>query len=269
MSDQRAEPVYEIDLRELTDEVQDPVVLPDLGEARPSEPRPGRAGDLEHPDPSVRLAALRALTGRPESVPVAAVTARLQDPDPAVRRAAVEVIEGAGDARALVLLLEAIEDPVAELREAAGDALRRRRSPELLALIRKELRVPTRAEAADKALAMLSEGRDGERHVARAPVDPPPEDLPSLLELLADPRPERRRIACERLGSLRARSAVEALLERLADPERGVRIKAADALALIGDERALEGLERARAADPDPGVTMAMRRAALALASER
>ncbi|HEX6208881.1 MAG TPA: HEAT repeat domain-containing protein [Actinomycetota bacterium] len=96
--------------------------------------------------------------------------------------------------------------------------------------------------------------------------DPPPGDVPALLEMPAHPRPARRRIACERLGYQRARAAVDPLLERLQDPERGVRIKAADALALIGDERAIEPLERARAADPDLGVAQAMERAARTLA---
>lgn len=260
--DQRTEPVYEIDLRDLSDDEAASVRIPD--------PRAGALLDMAHPDPSVRLAAVSRLTERPRSVPLAAVTARLRDPEPSVRRAAMEVLAATGDERALVLLLEAIQDPVEDLRRVAGNLLRRHRSPGLLALIRRELRIPTRAEAADTALAMLTEGRtDGGTRSGPDPFDPPPEEVPSLMELLGDPRPERRRIACERLGFKRARSAVGPLVERLEDPERGVRIKAADALAVIGDERALDALERAGTTDPDPGVALAMRRAAQALTAAR
>lgn len=259
-SDQRTEPVYEIHLRELGPDESRMVVLPE------AEPRAGAHPELEHPDPTVRLGALSRMVRRPTSIKVAAVGARLQDPDASVRRAAIDALATTGDERALVLLLDAIQDPVEQVRRAAGDALRRHRSPELLVLIRAELRLPTRAEAADRALALLDEAGQGESHPPAMRDGFPPNDVTALIELLGDPRPDRRRIACERLGFRRARDAVEPLLERLSDPERGVRIKAADALALIGDERALRPLERARAADSDPGVAQAMRRAARTLA---
>lgn len=270
-SDQRTEPVFEIDLHDLAaeDEGGALVVVPDL---EPAAGRPERSAlpDLEHPDPAARLAALAELARRPGPVPVVAVAGRLRDPEPDVRRAAVEILGEKGDERALLLLLDAIEDPVEELRRAAGDALRRRSSPGLIALLRKEQRVPGRAQVAARALADLEEARpEGEPSAAEPPVRPASEDVPALLDRLSDRSPQRRRIACERLGVLRAGSAVEPLLARLADPERGVRIKAADALALIGDQRSLEGLKGVHASEPDEGVAQALGRAIAALSERR
>ena len=276
-SDQRTEPVYEIDLRDLASEDDGPmrVTVPDVDE-EPERRKPPALTDLEHPDAAVRLEALSGLTQsqRPDAIPSVAVSARLRDPEPAVRRAAVEALEATGDERGLLLLLDVMEDPVEDLRRSAVDALRRRRSPDLLALLRKELGVVSRADVAARALALLSEGRlvGAERGTTERP-DPPhhasSKDLASLLEQLGHPLPERRRIACERLGFLRARSAVAPLAERLADPERGTRIKAADALAQIGDEGALESLERSHASEPDPGVALAIERAIAALSTRR
>lgn len=268
--DRRSEPVYEIDLRDLS--AEDAVGTVGLI-IRDDEPEPHQVDPpaLEHPHPAVRLAALSQLRDHPGSAPAVAVSARLRDPEPGVRRLAVELLEGAGDERALLLLLDAIEDPVEELRSAAREALRRRKSPKLLDLIRRELTVPTRAHVAARALAELTEARpeEGERPPEDRPTTLGPLsgswDLRALLEALTDPLPERRRIACDRLGSLGARSAVRPLIERLGDPERGVRMKAADALGRIGDERALERLERASASDPDAGVRLALARAAATL----
>lgn len=272
-SDQRTEPVFEIDLRDLSadDDGDTTVVIPEV-EAAPRRPEPASlASHLEHPEVAVRLAALSDLADHPGSVPAAAVAARLHDPEPAVRRAAVKVLVAGGDERMLVLLLDAIDDPLDDIRKAVGDALRRHHSPDLVALLRGELSDPTRARAADLALAVLGEERvEGESTEQRDASDHSVGgNLSSLLAQLGHPRPERRRIACERLGFIRSASAVEPLVKRLGDPERGVRIKAADALALIGDEAALEGLERARASDPDPGVAMAVERSIAALSAGR
>ena len=274
-SDQRTEPVFEIDLHDLAseDEGGAVVVVPDLEQAA-GRPERSSLPDLEHPDPAARLAALAELARRPGPVPIVAVAGRLRDPEPAVRRAAVEALEATGDERRLLLLLDVMEDPVEDLRRSAVDALRRRRSPDLLALLRKELSVVSRADVAARALALLSEGRPaGAERGTTERRDPPhhasSEDLASLLEQLGHPLPERRRIACERLGFMRARSAVAPLAERLADPERGTRIKAADALAQIGDDGALESLERSHASEPDPGVALAIERAIAALSTRR
>lgn len=258
-SDQRTEPVFEIDLRDLAEEE-----TPPAAQSRAETV----ADELEDPNASVRFAVLERMAEHPESIPVVAVTARLKDPRTDVRLAAVRALEATGDEEALVLLLDAIQDPNDEVRHAVGDALRRHRSDDLLILIRRELRVPTRAEAADAALAMLGEARDGGPGMG-GHVDPPPADVPVLLAMLTDPRPDRRRVACERLGYQRVREAVEPLLERLADPERGVRIKAADALAMIGDGGAGAELRQHAASDPDAGVALAMDRAARALAGAR
>ncbi|HUG87187.1 MAG TPA: HEAT repeat domain-containing protein [Actinomycetota bacterium] len=274
-SDQRTEPVYEIDLRDLASEDDGPtrVTVPDVDE-EPERHKPAALADLEHPAAAVRLEALSGLTQHPQAIPIVAVTARLRDPEPAVRRAAVEALEATGDERGLLLLLDVMEDPVEDLRRSAVDALRRRRSPDLLALLRKELGVVSRADVAARALALLSEGRlVGAERGTTERRDPPhhasSKDLASLLEQLGHPLPERRRIACERLGFMRARSAVAPLAERLADPERGTRIKAADALAQIGDDGALESLERSHASEPDPGVALAIERAIAALSTRR
>ncbi len=70
---------------------------------------------------------------------------------------------------------------------------------------------------------------------------------------------------------MRIREAVTALTERLADPDTGVRTKAAEALGLIAAPAATHALKRSLIWDPEMTVVVAVGRALrqIAGASER
>lgn len=224
-------------------------------------------GELHSPSVDVRRTALERLAENPASAPVVAVAARLQDPSPEVRLAAVRVLEATHDEAVLLLLLDAMRDPSEEVRRLARDAITARGSAETTQLLHRELAVPARRWAAAKVLADLGDVDE----LVRAVADEDPEvrglvreamdeagATEQLIEELGEDRPDRRRIAAERLGQMRVRQSVDALLERLQDPDRGVRIKAAEALGRIGEQRATHGLKKAFIWDPDSGVVVAI-----------
>ncbi|WP_292520183.1 HEAT repeat domain-containing protein [Methanoculleus sp.] len=59
------------------------------------------------------------------------------------------------------------------------------------------------------------------------------------------------------IDAMRRRRDIDGLVEALSDPEEIVRLTAAEALGLVGDERALEPLERLKFSDSDAGVRRA------------
>ncbi|WP_214020156.1 HEAT repeat domain-containing protein [Methanoculleus sp.] len=59
------------------------------------------------------------------------------------------------------------------------------------------------------------------------------------------------------IDTMRRKRDVDGLVEALLDPAESVRLTAAEALGTVGDERALEALERLKFSDPDAGVRRA------------
>jgi len=232
-----------------------------------SDPAPQILGELHSPSVDTRRKALERLADDPGSAPVVAVAARLQDPSPEVRLAAVGVLEATHDEAVLLLLLDAMRDPSEDVRRLAREAIGSKRRGQTVEILRRELGVPARRWAAAKVLADLgevdelvraaaAEGPDL-RHLVREAMD----DAGTTSQLIEDlnaERSDRRRIAAERLGQMRIREAVDALIERIEDPDRGVRIKAAEALGRIGDQRANHALKKAFIWDPDSGVVVAI-----------
>lgn len=53
---------------------------------------------------------------------------------------------------------------------------------------------------------------------------------------------------------MRRKRDIDGLVEALSDPAEIVRLTAAEALGTVGDERALEALERLKFSDSDTGV---------------
>lgn len=280
----REEGVHELDLTEvgtaedrlaaeesarLREEEPAPAVPPEP-EHRPEEPAGSEsapAADLQSPSPDVRMAALQRLLQNASEAPVVGVTARLQDPEPEVRVAAVKVLEAAGDERLLLLLLDSVGDPAEDVREAVRDAFRSRRGSTLTDLLTGELAVPAHVRPAADLLAdmgevepLLEAAKTGSPEIRRivSEVLDRTGTVRSLIEALLDRRPDERRIACEQLGGLRSVEAVEPLIARLSDPDRGVRIKAAEALGRIGERGALHALKRAYIWDPDSSVVVAI-----------
>lgn len=236
-------------------------------EADRSETDPRMLDDLQSPSPDVRLAALQRLQQDPSDAPVVGVTARLQDPEPEVRAGAVKVLEALADDRILLLLLDSLEDPAEDVRDTVRDTFRSHRGGALVDLLKGELAVPAHTQAAAGVLAdmgeveaLLEAARSGSPETKRIVNDVLDRTgtVRDLIAALSDRRPDERRIACEQLGSLASPEAVEPLIERLSDPDRGVRIKAADALGRIGDRRALHALKRAYIWDPDSSVVVSL-----------
>ncbi len=59
------------------------------------------------------------------------------------------------------------------------------------------------------------------------------------------------------IDTMRRTRNIEGLIGALLDPEEVVRLAAAEALGSVGDERALEALERLKFSDPDTSVRRA------------
>ena len=265
-----------IDLTAAEREMVQTIELEDIGaaeEMRPESSGGDRAGpaavdldNLHHPSPDVRRKTLAVLGERPEDAPVVAVAARLQDPTPEVRREAVAVLEGMKEEAVLLLLLDAMEDPSEDVRRSAREAIRSRHSSSVVELLRRELTIPARRRVSARALADLGELDElvdaGEadpdtRWAVREALDDAGATAGLIHDLSSDSA-DRRRITAERLGAMRVREAVEPLIDRLQDPDPGVRIKAAGALGRIGDQRAVHALKRSLIWDPDARVVVAI-----------
>ncbi len=255
------------------------VEAPPEEEGRPSLD-PQVLADLQHHSADVRGEALDRLLREPAAAPIVAVTARLRDPEPRIRELAVAVLEAGEDERGLMLLLPAVEDPAEEVRRRVREAFAKRRSDSLVSALRRELSVPASRRRAAMVLAELREvdalaeaasGADSSvRETIREAIDAAGLS-DQLISDLEDARADRRGLAAERLGAMRIREAVTALTERLADPDTGVRTKAAEALGLIAAPAATHALKRSLIWDPEMTVVVAVGRALrqIAGASER
>jgi ATP/ADP translocase/HEAT repeat protein len=179
------------------------------------------ASALGDPEPSVRLAALRALRELPEAARSRALLARdlAADPDPCVRAEAAALAGAAGTAQ----LEEMIRSPLATEAMAA------------LAV--------APAALAEAALARLAGGEPALRaavlaFLAReAPDAPlPPQRLEAAL---ADPEPRVRAAAVALLARHSSKAGLAALTDALFDPAREVQDAAALALSARGAEGVL------------------------------
>ncbi|MDV2480691.1 HEAT repeat domain-containing protein [Methanoculleus sp. Wushi-C6] len=59
------------------------------------------------------------------------------------------------------------------------------------------------------------------------------------------------------IDAMRRKREIDGLVGALSDPDTIVRLTAAEALGTVGDERALQPLERLKFSDPDAGVRRA------------
>lgn len=255
---------FEIDLRAVGTESEEPTVA--VEEPEPRESPPGEQGDLEHPSPEARVTALERLREDPRSAPVVAVTARLQDPHPDVRVAAVQVLEALEDDEVLMVVLDALSDPSEEVRTAAREAFQRRRSEEMVRRLQAGLSTSGRSRVVAHLLADMGESDaliDAARtapEVRRVVIEALERSgaIREMVLALEDRRPERRRAACDQIGALGAPEGVDPLVTRLSDPDLEVRIKAAAALGAIGDRSALHALKRSYIWDPEPQAVTAV-----------
>ncbi|MHC4598348.1 MAG: HEAT repeat domain-containing protein, partial [Planctomycetota bacterium] len=171
---------------------------------------------LASPDPEQRLAAVRALarTGNPEVLPH--VYQLLNDETDRVRAAAIKVLGGFGKAGMPFLIRSLREKPRA--RWPVAHELGKHGSAAVKPLV-----------------ALLGDPDESVRYyavMALGMIGKPA--VESLLEALESETAYKRKSAVEILGRIGDERAVDALLKRLEDPDREVRIRARYALREIG-----------------------------------
>jgi HEAT repeat protein len=213
----------------------------------------GRLGDPEAAGPllaglghsswEVRRALLVALGRLGHARGFDAVAGLLKDRHRDVRESAVAVLEVLGPERAVECLVPMLKDEEERVRAQAGAALRRldpawekseaarRAVPELRAAL-KHREYWVRQAAAD-ALGKIGERQAVEPRLAGlfAQAQLRRQSLVDIVrDLLADWDPDLRRAGAQVLGRLGDPRAIEWLVERLNDPEIGVRRSAAGAL---------------------------------------
>ena len=189
---------------------------------------------LDDPHKTVRQAALEGLADLRLPVDMGAVCRRLRDPELTVQAKAIETVVQINDPQAVCHLLDLLQDESEYVRRAAVEVLNQIGNTGAIKDLLGALRDRdwwVRVRAAD-ALATI-----GGPKVAEA-----------VLALVKDRDEFIRRCAVEILISSKVRAGGEAvlssLLEALDDPDWWVRERAIDALATLGDGRAVPPLVR-------------------------
>src|SRR5262249_40436246 len=183
------------------------------------------------------------------SQPRAILISMLDDPAPVIRAAAISSL-GKTAAQHPVPSDSSGSDSNAE--EAIVKLLQREEVPGVVSAALDIIPALDRKIVTDSLLA--AQGKDGKLppNVTRA-LSAVGVTTESQVSRLTDPNPESRILSIERLARLRDPAALKPLTELLAsDKDLRVRVKAAEALADLGDKRAVEPLMAAAvAATPD------------------
>jgi serine/threonine-protein kinase len=183
---------------------------------------------------TVRQAALDGLAAMRIPVEVKAVCERLRDPDLTVQAKAIEVIVQINDPKAVYHLLDLLQDESEYVRRGAVEVLNQVGNTGAIKDLLGALRDRdwwVRVRAAD-ALGTIGG----------------PKVVEAVLALVKDKDEFIRRCAVEILIASKVRasgeSVLSSLLEALGDPDWWVRERAIDALASLGDRRAVPPLLR-------------------------
>jgi len=189
---------------------------------------------LEDQHKTVRQAALEGLAGMRIPVDVGAVCQRLRDPDLTVQAKAIETIVQINDPKAVYHLLDILQDESEYVRRAAVEVLNQVGNTSAIKDLLGALRDRdwwVRVRAAD-ALGTIGG----------------PKVVEAVLSLVKDKDEFIRRCAVEILISSKVQtggdSVLSSLLEALGDADWWVRERAIDALASLGDRRAVPPLIR-------------------------
>ena len=189
---------------------------------------------LEDTHKTVRLAALEGLAGMQIPVDIAAVCGRLRDPDLTVQAKAIETIVQINDPASVHHLLDILQDESEYVRRAAVEVLNQVGNTSAIKDLLGALRDRdwwVRVRAAD-ALGTIGG----------------PKVIEAVLSLVKDKDEFIRRCAVEILITTRVKTGGEAiftsLVDALDDGDWWVRERAIDALAGLGDPRAVPPLVR-------------------------
>jgi HEAT repeat protein len=216
---------------------------------------------LGDPDPGVRKTAATAMSVLRSPLAVGALSRSLSDPQPDVRVEAVHALGLIDDDDVPWALITALKDPEVRVRQVANEALVRWRSPAVARRLVVALSSPDLRGPAGEALERI--GRAAVRPLVEAVSAEDPEIAAfagALLERIVGPDPflgdlgstdsGTRLRAVEVLGVMGGRTASEALVGTLGDPEASIRIRAATLLGSLRDPRAIPHLRRTFLSDP-------------------
>lgn len=213
------------------------------GHPRAGDVRSALTAALSDPDPGTRRAAavaLAILSTNATALHPALIEAT-GDADPQVRSLAVSLLAPFSDDQAAwAAALAAIRDPDAKVRDQAICFLAFKPTLARLAEVREAL-APASKDANEFVRGSVAStlGRYAQKIAA---------DIPELYDLLADPSPYVRKIACVFMPHHAGwRAGIAALVRALDDPDPVVRLAAAERLGRIGldAEEALPDLRRA------------------------
>jgi HEAT repeat protein len=234
---------------------------------------------LNDPSVEVRRAAAAALAGLRDPGSVKALGAALRDPEPAIRIEAVRALGLIDHESVLHHLVASLGDPDPSVRRVASEVLTTWHSP---AVARRLAEVLANPQLRDQAADLLSRmggaatellvdvalyGDEGVRSIAGQLLDRIVGEE-RFLERLSSIDPEQRLRAIEALGVIGGPAAVAGVIRSTADPEPTVRLRAVELLGTSGDARAIEPVERCAVGDPVPEVATAAQAALRRLRGE-
>jgi HEAT repeat protein len=208
-------------------------------------------GDI---DADLRAIATESLgrLGRNSEATVGALVGRLKDPSPRVRIAAIAALEVLVASQAREPLAHTLVDKVGEVRATAARTMAKLNEPKWLEWVKGDDDDFRRlAQSRDPQAILLSvdamEGKDQADQVTAARVileQGDPMAIEALkgraglfMKVLGDSSPDERVAAADILGRMGVAEAVPVLVARLADPEGGVRLAAAQALDRLGESQ--------------------------------
>ncbi len=204
---------------------------------------PRVAGDLlESEEPEARRIAVEGIGKKVGKLALADLRKAADDPDPRVRRAAISWLGRLGDREAAPLLERQLRSPDEAVRAAAAMALASIGAGDLAALGKQAL--------ADRALAVRLAGVRL-LHAAKQPAE--------LIALVEDPDPM---VALEAAITTGDPALALKALERAAAAEKWtIRAGAANMAARAADRTRAAAIAKRLAGDPEPGVRLAAARA--------
>ncbi len=215
---------------------------------------------LKDKSPEVRQAALVSLSSIDPRAGFERAKSMLGDKSVGVRRAAIRIVGSLSSRDAADLLVPLLADPDMLVASDAMKGLKRIGAPAVEPLVNamsatkplscqlamEALREIDPGKAREVALDLLQRGITDARSAAMRTISRVggDEDIPLLIEALSDSDPYGVvRDAVEALGRLKAKDAVPALIITLDHPEEWIALRAAYALAAIGDKSAIPALE--------------------------
>lgn len=223
---------------------------------------------LQDPSVDVRKAAAHALAALRDPATVNALGAALRDPESSIRIEAVRALGVIDHEGVLSFLVSALSDPDPAIRRTASEVMTTWSSPAVARRLAGVLANPDLRQQAEDLLTRMGpsatellvdvalHGDTGVRAVAGQLLSNI-SGLERFLERLSSVHPDQRLRALEALGVIGGPDAVTGMTRAVSDPDPRVRQRAIELLGSLGDPGAIEAVERAVHGDPVPEVAAA------------